>query len=663
VKKKIILGITLSLLLVAGLVSGVFSPAMAQDETGTTSVTITKYDTDGFTILAQHSVTWDWMAANLMPQGDGATRYYHQGPVTTGDMWNPDEDDNLDDFGPCMGTDIKDLCDLPEIGGALPGDEIEVRDSVDNFGALFAYEDVYLPEPEQGKLVLTWLNADYGTVVEDYYNGMRAMFFAETTNDAGQNVFGNWDMHETLDEDYWHFWTTYPSSKGLSVKTVNEINIYTGGKPAGWELELHGYLDYTMTQPEFEDGIACHGAATYVDSKGREWSGLPLWLLCGWVDDDVQHGEGAFNDDLAADGYDIIVSDVAEPPYSATITSDRVAPKDDSIIVANRLNGDPIPPGDSSYPLKLVGSGLVSGSESVKAVASITLTVPSAPPEWELELHGYLDYTMTQSEFEEGVACHGEATWEDSSGNEWSGLPLWLLCGWVDDEIQHSDGAFNDALAAAGYDIIVSDEDPVDPYSKTITSDRVAPKDDSIIVANRLNGHVIPLSDSSYPLRLVGSGLVSGSERVKAIASITLANLPSLMEFSVDHMFINFTWLRPHTQDTIIANGSFSLPEGAAYDLTSDDVSMDIDGVNIEIPAGSFKKWLPHREIYTYSSPRCSSPSIWMSLNFGTGEWSLLVRDVDASVVDNSDGVDVKLSIGLIKGAEHIGMRVDSLSY
>jgi hypothetical protein len=190
----------------------------------------------------------------------------------------------------------------------------------------------------------------------------------------------------------------------------------------------------------------------------------------------------------------------------------------------------------------------------------------------------------------------------------------------------------------------------------------VAPKDDSIIVANRLNGHVIPPGDSSYPLRLAGSGLVSGSERVKAIASITLANLPSLMEFSVDHMFINFTWLRPHTQDTIIANGSFCLPEGAAYDLDSDDVSIDIDGVNIEIPAGSFRKF-PRRELYTYSSPWGSSPSIWMSLNFGTGEWSLLARDVDASVVDNSDGVDVKLSIGLLKGSEHIEMRVDSLSY
>jgi hypothetical protein len=650
VKKRLILGVLLSLMLVAGLVAGAFSPVLAA--AGSTSVTITKYDTDGTTVLAQTTVAWDWMAANLPPQGDGVTHYYYQGPVQTGDMWDPGETENLEDFGPCMGTDVKDLCELPEVGGAPEGSEIQFRCSVDGFNQYFARDDVYNPEPEQGKIVLTWLNADYGDVSDGYDKGMRNVFFTD------DGVFGNWDMHQTLAEKYWHYWTTFPSSKGLSVQNIDQINIYLA-PPQQWELQLHGYLDYTVTQAYFEEGVAHHGAVSYTDSKGRVWSGMPLWLLCGYVDDANMHDEGAFNDDLAAAGYDVIVSDAADPPYTATLPSSRVARNND-IIVANCLNGDPIPADDSSYPLKLVGSGLLSGAEGVKAIASITLTVPTAP-KWELELSGAQDYTMTQAEFEEGVAHHGAASWVDGSGNEWSGLPLWLLCGWVDDDIQHGEGAFNDALAAAGYDVIVSDAaDP--PYAKTLPSSRVARNDD-IIVANCLNGAPIPADDSSYPLKLVGTGLVSGSERVKAIASITLVNLPTLMEFNVDHMYINFTWLRPRTQDTIIANGSFSLPEGVSCDLASDDVSMAIDGVNLMIPAGSFKKWLPRREIYTYSASFKDSPGIWMSLNFGTGEWSLLVRDVDASVVDNSDGVDVKLSLGSIVGIESIGMRIDSLSY
>jgi hypothetical protein len=127
-------------------------------------------------------------------------------------------------------------------------------------------------------------------------------------------------------------------------------------------------------------------------------------------------------------------------------------------------------------------------------------------------------------------------------------------------------------------------------------------------------------------------------------------------------MWINFTWLRPYTEDTILANGDFSLPEGVTCDLSSDDVAMDIDGVNIAIPAGSFNK-LPRREIYVYSSPRGSSPNILMTLNFYEGKWSLVARDIDASVINNYDGVDVKLSIGSIVGMDHIEMRIDSLSY
>jgi uncharacterized repeat protein (TIGR02543 family) len=226
---------TAGLILILGLVFSASpfiatSPVMADEPT--TSVLITKYAEDGTTPIAQTVVTWEWMAANLPVQGDGMTHYYHQGPTfDDNDLWNPEEDNNVDsrDFGPCMGTDVKDLCELAEIGGAPEGSEIEIK-SPDGFAKRFAYEDVYNPEPEQGKLVLTWYNPDYG-FPPSYDTAMRLVFFAETTNSVGQHVFGNWDMHETLDEDYWHYYASgpdsWPSSSGLSVKNVSKINIYS----------------------------------------------------------------------------------------------------------------------------------------------------------------------------------------------------------------------------------------------------------------------------------------------------------------------------------------------------------------------------------------------------------------------------------------------------
>jgi hypothetical protein len=89
-------------------------------------------------------------------------------------------------------------------------------------------------------------------------------------------------------------------------------------------------------------------------------------------------------------------------------------------------------------------------------------------------------------------------------------LPLWLLCGWVDDENQHSESAYNDALAAAGYNITIIASDG---YSVTIDS-RDTIRNSNYIIANTLNGTHIHESSSSWPLRLVGTD-ISGSTTVK----------------------------------------------------------------------------------------------------------------------------------------------------
>jgi hypothetical protein len=217
-------------------------PVLASDVT--TSVTVTKLANDGTTVLDEVTVTVEEMMADspeLPVYGDGVTHYYFQGPSFDEDnMWDQTETVNVDsrDYGACKGNDVKDLCELA--GGASAGSEIKIK-SPDGFSKTFAYEDVYNPEPEQGKLIVTWYTKDAeesgdGYVTDGSYStGMRLIFFAETLNPDGKHVFGNWDMHEYIAEKYWHYYydgsTMWPSSSGLSVKWVSDIIIYSTEEP------------------------------------------------------------------------------------------------------------------------------------------------------------------------------------------------------------------------------------------------------------------------------------------------------------------------------------------------------------------------------------------------------------------------------------------------
>ncbi len=362
--KRRILAVALCLALLVSVLPAVIpaTPALAD---GTQSVTITKYDTDGTTILDQTTIDYLTMEATLPVQGDGTTHYYMQGPTFDPDnLWDPDETLNLKDRGALKGTDLKDLCEL--VGGMSSGDEVQVK-AIDGYNEQFLHEDVYNPEPEQGEMVVSWYKD--GDYVPTYADGIQLVFFAETTNAAGQYVFGNWDMHEYLPEENHHYFGDYPSSNGLSVKLIDEINIYTG-EVAEWNLTLDGASTYVMPQSEFEGGTACHGVSW--DDGGDIWSGIPLWLLVGYVDDDVQHGPGAFNDDLAAAEYEVTV--IASDGYSKTFDSSLVARNDD-MIIANELNGAPLPP--DKYPLRLVGPNLTGGQKVSQTTRIELVGLPS----------------------------------------------------------------------------------------------------------------------------------------------------------------------------------------------------------------------------------------------------------------------------------------------
>ena len=209
------------------------TPAVAAG--ATTELHIVRYAADGTTILAERTVSYQWMEENLPVYGDSVTHYYHQGPVFEGDMWDPSETQNLKDKGAVMGTNARDLCDL--VGGMSPGDEVSFV-AVDGWHTEFAYENVYEPLERQGPIVLAWFNGaepefgeKYGTGypgLEGYHTAMQIVFMAGTTNEVGQYVFSNEDMRVSLpQEKYQHFYQGFPSTNGLSGKWITRLIIYS----------------------------------------------------------------------------------------------------------------------------------------------------------------------------------------------------------------------------------------------------------------------------------------------------------------------------------------------------------------------------------------------------------------------------------------------------
>jgi PKD repeat protein len=597
------------------------NPAIAA---GTTQVHIIRYAIDGTTILNESTVDYTWMQANLPVYGDDVTEWYLQGPVypTYGpDRWNPAEDVNLKNWGRNKGTDVKDLCDL--VGGAKPGETISILAN-DGLGKTFPYQNIYSPDPRQGRMVLAWWYND--TYVPSFDNGIRLIFLADTsTNPSGYHCYGVWDMNQTLPSTYHYFnynnaWggdPLYPSTTGLSVKWVDRVLVYSNdpvpvhanfsanvtsgiapltvqftdnstGSPISraWDfdnngitdstlpspvytynmpgtysvnltvmnsagsdslvrtgyitvspapspdysLPLSGHHNVTLTRTQFEAIVASGPNVTFTDSKGT-WKGVPLWYLAGIVDD----GDGlTFNDTLAAQGYTVNVTSTYGSPYTKSFASASIA-RNDNYIVANTLNGTPLPftdpssPSKNWWPLKLVGSSATGGS-SVGNITEIRLIgVPTAPgpSEWSLPLYGRQNVILTRTQFEAIVASGPNVTFTDSKGT-WKGVPLWYLAGIVDD----GDGlTFNDTLAAQGYTVNVTSTYG-SPYTKSFASASIA-RNDNYIVANTLNGTPLPFTDPSnpskywWPLKLVGSSATGGSS-VGNITEITLAGLPEV---------------------------------------------------------------------------------------------------------------------------------------
>jgi len=347
------------------------------------NITIIKYASDGTTIINQTTINHVWMEANLPVIGDGVTHYKYQGVTfDPADLWDPNETKGMNPpkiDNAIKGTRVRDLCDL--VGGMAPGTEIKFV-AKDGYETTMPYDVIY-PNPHVyshlGESVIAWY-AD-GNYVPQYGDGPRFMFTPE------DHVVGQWNMHEALPEQYWHYYwdggVKYPSVAGTSAKYVATIKIYSA-PVTDWSLILDGEaiggLNQTIPRNYFESALACQfGAnhkAEFTDNAGRTWSGMPLWFLCGFVDDADQHSDNAYNETKALDGYNITV--IATDGYSVTFDS-RDTIRSTNYIVANSLNGTPISENDPSWPLRLVGQN-VTGSKIVKKVSMIKLEPIESQP-------------------------------------------------------------------------------------------------------------------------------------------------------------------------------------------------------------------------------------------------------------------------------------------
>ncbi|UUX93062.1 hypothetical protein [Methanoplanus endosymbiosus] len=321
----------------------------------------------------------------------------------------------------------------------------------------------------------------------------------------------------------------------------------------GWSISVNGVISDKISQAEFEEG-SCH-RETYTDPDGNEWSGVPLWVIVAVSDNIESTNHWTFSDAAAAEGYTVKI--IASDGFSREFASADIA-RNDSYILADECNGEPLPDtgDDSAYPVRLVGSPLWSeekggfSGSAIGQVATIDLVglIPQPPVagSWNLTCEGKIGAVITQTYFEQGLACHHESTWTDADENVWSGVPLYDFCGWVDDRVPHGSSGFNRGLAEAGYTVIITASDG---YSKELDSSLILESKDNysvkIIVANKCNGQALELPpDGSWPLRVVGPGLPSASYSIGQLAKIKLTDfeeptdIPKLtiVKYGADHV-------------------------------------------------------------------------------------------------------------------------------
>ena len=173
----------------------------------------------------------------------------------------------------------------------------------------------------------------------------------------------------------------------ISAKMVSRIDIL--GAYDDYSLTLQGEITRAFSRGELEAGIGCpcHASTVTVTSKGEThtYTGLPLWRLIAYVDDDrapgpeqgIHYDEADFSDALASAGYTVTL--VAEDGYTQSVSSQLIA-HDERFIVAFKQDGLFLDPTKNGYMRFVYDDSVLfpvgTTVKSVKFLSSIEVKFP-----------------------------------------------------------------------------------------------------------------------------------------------------------------------------------------------------------------------------------------------------------------------------------------------
>lgn len=250
-----------------------------------------------------------------------------------------------------------------------------------------------------------------GTKYEGVYGGVRLLdllnaYAAIEANDAitfiamdgyemgypGSRVLdrstGDWLLAFKLDGDYLPKDPGYirtikvgpgtPNIDGhLSVRMVKKI-VVKQKEYTEFDLVLDGKMAKTLDRSTVQSCVSCHTTTVNFEQKGvsAEYTGFPLWMLMGYVDDPqyAPHHQDksilAYDEAAAKKGYSIQV--MASDGFAVTLDS-REVHRNPDIIIAMYKNGEKLP--DNEAPLVLAwdkDAALVpKGAKNVKMIGSV----------------------------------------------------------------------------------------------------------------------------------------------------------------------------------------------------------------------------------------------------------------------------------------------------
>jgi len=166
----------------------------------------------------------------------------------------------------------------------------------------------------------------------------------------------------------------------LSVRMIKKI-IVKQKDFVDFTLKLSGKMNFDLDRGTVQSCVSCHKKTVTFERKGEvaEYTGFPLWLLLGYVDDPkyAPHKQdtsiATYIDSVADSGYGIEMT--AADGFKITLNS-RDITRNDDIIVAMYKNGEKLP--EAEAPLVLVwdreAKKLPEGIKNIKMLASVGAT-------------------------------------------------------------------------------------------------------------------------------------------------------------------------------------------------------------------------------------------------------------------------------------------------